>query len=245
MSPDKTSAFGHWRRVIPRRRGTYIITKTWTTKPSGIMIGHLITSTLLTVSSWWVVSCLTNWLIGALHWYSYNSRLETHHVYAEDKTAGSTGTMGSSLCCKWLLYVPPGLTLTNSTFCPHSVLICSVGISEQIATLSLYSINWLVFITETGCVYCAVRTESFKYNWRYKPVLGVFFYRTPSKNWPASPACTSSSSEWLQRTACYSCHRDVHQRRRACGSNKMGNLFILPFSLVYVNDVLPQRSGVK
>jgi hypothetical protein len=23
----------------------------------------------------------------------------------------------------------------------------------------LYSINWLVFITETECVYCAVRTE--------------------------------------------------------------------------------------
>ena len=24
---------------------------------------------------------------------------------------------------------------------------------------SLYSINWLVFITETECAYCAVRTE--------------------------------------------------------------------------------------
>ena len=26
--------------------------------------------------------------------------------------------------------------------------------------ISLYNINWLVCITETGCVYCAVRTES-------------------------------------------------------------------------------------
>ena len=33
-------------------------------------------------------------------------------------------------------------------------------ISEQTAIISLYSINWLVFITETECVYCAVRTGS-------------------------------------------------------------------------------------
>jgi len=32
-------------------------------------------------------------------------------------------------------------------------------ISEQTAIISLYSINWLVFITEVGSVYCAVRTE--------------------------------------------------------------------------------------
>jgi hypothetical protein len=61
---------------------------------------------------------------------------------------------------QWLLYVPPGLTLTNSTFCPQSVFMCFVWISEQRAIISLYSINWLVFITETECVYCAVRTDS-------------------------------------------------------------------------------------
>jgi hypothetical protein len=61
---------------------------------------------------------------------------------------------------QWLLYVPPGLTFPNSTFCPHSVFMCFVWISEQTAIISLYSINWLVFVTETGCVYCAVRTES-------------------------------------------------------------------------------------
>ena len=48
----------------------------------------------------------------------------------------------------------------NSTFCPHSVFMCSVWIWEQTAIISLYSINWLVFITETDCVYCAVRTGS-------------------------------------------------------------------------------------
>ena len=35
-----------------------------------------------------------------------------------------------------------------------------VWIWEQTAIISLYSINWLVCITETECVYCAVRTGS-------------------------------------------------------------------------------------
>jgi len=46
----------------------------------------------------------------------------------------------------------------NSTFCPHSVFVCFVWIWEQTAIISLYSIKWLVFITERESVYCAVRT---------------------------------------------------------------------------------------
>ena len=38
------------------------------------------------------------------------------------------------------------------------IFICFVWISEQTAIISLYNINWLVFITETESVYCAVRT---------------------------------------------------------------------------------------
>ena len=38
--------------------------------------------------------------------------------------------------------------------------MCFVWIWKQTAIISLYSINWLVFITETECVYCAVRTGS-------------------------------------------------------------------------------------
>jgi hypothetical protein len=53
------------------------------------------------------------------------------------------------------------LHFKNSTFCPHSVFMCLVWISEQTAIISLYSINGLVFITETECVYCAVRTVYF------------------------------------------------------------------------------------
>ena len=52
------------------------------------------------------------------------------------------------------------VTFNNSTFCPHSVFMCFVWIWEQTAIISLYSIDRLVFITETECVYCAVRSES-------------------------------------------------------------------------------------
>jgi hypothetical protein len=48
----------------------------------------------------------------------------------------------------------------NSTFCPHSVFMCFVWIWEQTAIISLYSINWLGFVTVMECVYCAVRTGS-------------------------------------------------------------------------------------
>jgi hypothetical protein len=51
----------------------------------------------------------------------------------------------------------------------HSVFMCFVWIWEQTAIISLYSINRLIFITETEYVYCAVRTEylnlmQFKWN---------------------------------------------------------------------------------
>ena len=64
-----------------------------------------------------------------------------------------------------------GLTFNNSTFCPHSVFMCFMWISEQTAIISLYNINWLVCITETVCVYCAVRAES----------LYIILYIRPSK----------------------------------------------------------------
>jgi type IV secretory pathway TraG/TraD family ATPase VirD4 len=50
------------------------------------------------------------------------------------------------------------LTFNNSTFCPQTVFMCFVWIWEQTAIISQYRINWLVFITETESVYCAVRT---------------------------------------------------------------------------------------
>jgi len=46
-------------------------------------------------------------------------------------------------------------------FYPHTVFMCFVWISEQTAIISLYNINWPVFIAEKGSVYCAVRTGSY------------------------------------------------------------------------------------
>jgi len=34
--------------------------------------------------------------------------------------------------------------------------------SEQTAIISLYSLNWLVFITVEDCVYCAVRAQALR-----------------------------------------------------------------------------------
>ena len=41
-----------------------------------------------------------------------------------------------------------GLIFSNSTFCPHSIFMWSMWIWEKTAIISLYSINWLVFVTE-------------------------------------------------------------------------------------------------
>ena len=60
----------------------------------------------------------------------------------------------------------------HSTFCPHSGFMCFVWIWEQTAIISLYSIDWLVFITETECVYCAVRTGPV-YITLYSPVVTI------------------------------------------------------------------------
>ena len=46
------------------------------------------------------------------------------------------------------------LTLKNSTFCPHSIFMCFVWIWEQKAIISLYSIDWLIFITDGVCLLC-------------------------------------------------------------------------------------------
>jgi len=52
-----------------------------------------------------------------------------------------TGVFYQWFEAQWSLYVPPGLTFTNSTFFPHGVFMCFVWISQQTAIISLYSIN--------------------------------------------------------------------------------------------------------
>ena len=61
---------------------------------------------------------------------------------------------------KLVTWCTTSLTFNNCTFCPHSVFMCFVWISEPTAIISLYSINWLVFITEMKSVNSSVRTGS-------------------------------------------------------------------------------------
>ena len=63
------------------------------------------------------------------------------------------------------------LTYKNSTFCPPRAFTCSLWIWEQTAIISLYSINWLGFITVTQSVYRAVQVGSLYYTSIY-PVMG-------------------------------------------------------------------------
>jgi hypothetical protein len=60
------------------------------------------------------------------------------------------------------------------------VFMCFVWIWEQTAIISLCSINWLVFITETECVYCAVRTRSLYFVWIWEQTAIISLY---SINW--------------------------------------------------------------
>ena len=103
-----------------------------------------------------VIICTAQWSLYVPHscYYMYRTVLtirnaqwslciphSVHYMYRTLVTIGTTS-----------------LTFSNSTFCPHTVFICFVWISEQTAIISLYNINWLVCITETESVYCAVRT---------------------------------------------------------------------------------------
>jgi len=65
----------------------------------------------------------------------------------------------------WLVgfYNWDGLCLLRGTFYilrpAHTVYLCVLcGSEKKTAIISLYSIDWLVFINETDCVYCAVRS---------------------------------------------------------------------------------------
>ena len=56
---------------------------------------------------------------------------------------------------QWSPYVSP---VQHSTILRSAPTVYFVWIWEQTAIISLYSIDWLVFITETECVYCAERS---------------------------------------------------------------------------------------
>jgi hypothetical protein len=120
------------------------------------------------------------------------------------------------------------LTFNNCTFCPHSVFMCFVWTSEQTAIISLYSINWLVCITETECVYCAVRTGYTKSSTGLRMNLTFILERIISANcWqyvlPFSPinTLTASTVMFLRSTRRHSPQRSVP--RTAANPNITGS----------------------
>ena len=56
--------------------------------------------------------------------------------------------------------MPPGLTLRNSSLCPKSIFYVALSYYNKQRLFSIYTINRLILITESVCVYGAVRSES-------------------------------------------------------------------------------------
>ena len=102
-----------------------------------------------------------------------------------------------------VLYVPQMLTLNNSAFCPYNAFVCFVRIWERTAIISLYNINWLVYIAETECVYCAVRTGylnviwviRFIWIWEHTAIISLY-----SINWLVcitETECLLRGTDWV------------------------------------------------
>jgi hypothetical protein len=126
------------------------------------------------------------WVLTRLYWMGGGGANNSLHKQATSVQAAFCLlcllfiTHSLTFVAYWLVYVPPGLTFNNSTFCPHSVFMCFVWISEQTAIVSLYSINWLVCIAETESVYCAVRTVFMCFVWISEQTAIVSLYNI---NW--------------------------------------------------------------
>jgi hypothetical protein len=69
------------------------------------------------------------------------SRFEVNVQYRSNTIAIHVYSLCRHFQAEGLLYVPPGLTIKISMFCPHIIFKCFVWISEQTAIIFLYSIN--------------------------------------------------------------------------------------------------------
>ena len=67
------------------------------------------------------------------------------------------------------------LTFNNSTFCPLSVFMCFVWISEQTAIISLYSINWLYpSLTFNNSMFCPLSVfMCFVWIWEQRTIISL------------------------------------------------------------------------
>jgi hypothetical protein len=109
------------------------------------------------------------------------------------------------------------LTFNNSTFCPHSVFVCFVWIWEQTSIISLNNINWLVFITETECVYCAVGVRS---GHELQKGFETQTVRLSVAEWPGHLDCLERGNEPHDRNDIMSRHFYVYWRGGGGGDRK-------------------------
>jgi hypothetical protein len=72
-------------------------------------------------------------------------------------------------------FISPGLTFTDSPFCPRNVFICFVWLPIQTAFVSVHSIHRLVFIKQTVCLLRGTNW-TFKCNVSYCNICTVHFY---------------------------------------------------------------------
>ena len=104
-----------------------------------------------------------NWLVGFYNWDGVCLLRGTFYILRSVHTVylcvlrGSENKQRLFHCTAltgWFLQLRRSVFtaryVLHSTFCPHSVFMCSVWIWEQTAIISLYSIGWLVFITRDG-----------------------------------------------------------------------------------------------
>jgi hypothetical protein len=94
-----------------------------------------------------------------------------------------------------LIYVPPGLSFKQSTFCPHRVFMGFTSIFVRLYPRTY----WLVFITETECVYSAVRTECSnitQINLKVQIHVRVWLANQPRGAWLGSQARIYFTTVW-------------------------------------------------
>ena len=107
---------------------------------------------------WSTTPCQLSFNIRSTYVHLQHSLLTEGFSYVSKLRRLNTAEKPSGAQSPQVTMYTTSLTFNSSTLRPHSAFMCFVCAWEQTAIISLYNINWLVFITKTECVYCAVST---------------------------------------------------------------------------------------
>jgi hypothetical protein len=111
----------------------------------------------------------------------------------EVPTAANRRIKALTLIAQWSLYVrTASLTFNSTAVCSHSARMCFVWIWEQTAIISLHTINWPIFTTETVCLLGGT-------DW-------IYLWRILTLQSPVVTTCTASltlnNSTFCPRSVC-------------------------------------------